>query len=124
MCIRDRDYVSYFLYQAAWVPFPFIMGFLITKICKPEMPIDGKAYFVERQKQLGAWTKDEKRTMIVLFLFITYLFTYRWHGMEMCIRDRSRTSWQMACMICSGSPQRSMRRQWGRSVGQREVRRK
>lgn len=77
------DYVSYFLYQAAWVPFPFIMGFLITKICKPEMPIDGKVYFIERQKQLGAWTKDEKRTMIVLLLFITYLFTYRWHSMDM-----------------------------------------
>ena len=59
------------------------MGFIITKICKPEKTIDGKAYFIQRQSELGSFTSDEKKTLIVLLVFMLYLFTYRWHKLDM-----------------------------------------
>ena len=46
----DMDYLTYFTYNVPWVIFPFLMGFIITKICKPEKTIDGKAYFIQRSK--------------------------------------------------------------------------
>jgi len=79
----DMDYLTYFLYNAPWIVFPFIMGIIIILTCRPEKPIDGKAYFVERQKELGRLTVDEKKTLIVLIVFMLYLFTYRWHGLDM-----------------------------------------
>ena len=79
----DMDYLTYFTYNAPWVVFPFIMAFIITKICRPEKTIDGKAYFIQRQSELGTLTSNEKKTLVVLVLFMVYLFTYRWHGLEM-----------------------------------------
>ncbi len=79
----DMDYLTYFMYNAPWLFFPFIMGFIIIKICKPEKNIDGKDYFVQRQTELGGLTADEKKTTVVLIAFMLYLFTYRWHGLEM-----------------------------------------
>lgn len=79
----DMDYLTYFLYNAPWIIFPFIMGIIIIKICKPEKNIDSKDYFVKRQGELGGLTADEKKTTIVLIAFMLYLFTYRWHGLEM-----------------------------------------
>ena len=79
----DMDYLTYFTYNVPWVIFPFLMGFIITKICKPEKTIDGKAYFIQRQSELGSFTLDEKKTLIVLLVFMLYLFTYRWHKLDM-----------------------------------------
>ena len=79
----DMDYLTYFLYNAPWVVFPFIMGFIIMKVCQPEQVIDGKDYFIQRQKELGSLSANEKKTAVLLIAFMLYLFTYRWHGLEM-----------------------------------------
>lgn len=79
----DMDYFTYFINNLAFIPFPFIMGFVITKICKPEMEINGKEYFQKRRKELGKLTSKEKRVVVVLVLFVLYLFTSQWHHMDM-----------------------------------------
>ncbi len=77
------DYFTYFKDCLAFIPFPFIMSFVITKLCKPEKPINGKEYFVKRREELGKLTKEEKRIILVLAVFVIYLFTYKWHQMDM-----------------------------------------
>lgn len=77
------DYFTFFINELPAVVFPFIMGFVITKICKPEVEINGKAYFQERRKKLGKLTGNEKRVIVVLVLLVAYLFTFQWHGQDM-----------------------------------------
>lgn len=77
------DYFTYFKHCLVFVPFPFLMGFVITRLCKPEIAINGKAYFMERQKELGRLTGQEKRVIAVLIVFVLYLFTAQWHKQDM-----------------------------------------
>lgn len=77
------DYFTHLKYGIIYLPFPFIMAFLITKFCKPEKEINGKAYFAEHQEKLGPITANEKKVILVLLLFVIYLFTYQWHKIDM-----------------------------------------
>lgn len=77
------DYFTYFKYCWVFIPFPLILGFMITRLCKPEMPVDGKAYFMEKQVKLGKMTLNDKKTLLVLLVFVLYLFTFQWHHIDM-----------------------------------------
>ena len=64
-------YFEFMKHNIVFVPFIFIMAWLLTKMFKPEKPIDGKAFFMEEQRKLGKMSMDELKTaiaMIALFL--------------------------------------------------------
>ncbi len=64
-------YFEFMKHNIVFIPFIFIMAWLLTKMFKPEKPIDGKAFFLEEQRKLGKMSKDELKTaiaMIALFL--------------------------------------------------------
>lgn len=77
------DYFTHLKYGLVYLPVPFLTGLLIMFFCKPEKEINGKAYFVEKQKELGPMGMNEKKVLGVLLLFAVYLFTFQWHGMDM-----------------------------------------
>lgn len=77
------DYFTHFKYGLVYLPVPFLTGLLIMFFCKPEKEINGKEYFIEKQKELGLMSLDSKKVLGVLIVFAIYLFTYQWHGMDM-----------------------------------------
>ena len=79
----DTNFVDYFLQMAPMVLLPFILAFIISKFMKPETPIDGKAFFKAKLKELGPMTRDDKKVLIILCVLLVYLFTNRWTGFDM-----------------------------------------
>ncbi|MGI6227740.1 MAG: SLC13 family permease [Peptococcales bacterium] len=77
------SFVEYFMQNVVFIPLIFILGFMITKVMKPEVNIDGKDYFVEQQKSLGKMSNDEKKTCFILVVLVTYLLTTNIHKMDM-----------------------------------------
>lgn len=63
------DYTTYLYHNAIFIPFGFILIFLITKIIKPEVSIDGKNYFIQEQKALGKITVPEKKRQLQFWCF-------------------------------------------------------
>jgi len=61
----------------------FFMAFVITKIFKPEKPIEGKQYFKEQYKALGKFSFKEKKVSVMLILLVTLLATSSLHGIAL-----------------------------------------
>jgi len=77
------SFTQYFYQNVVFVPLVFILGFMITKVIKPEVKIDGKDYFLEQQKLLGKLSADEKKTLLILVLLAVFLLTSNIHKMDM-----------------------------------------
>jgi di/tricarboxylate transporter len=79
----DSNFVDYFLQDLPMIVIPFILAFIITKVMKPEKPINGKEYFQAELKAMGPMTASDKKVLVVLLALLVYLFTNRWHGLDM-----------------------------------------
>ena len=79
----DMNYWTFLKHNAIFIPYVFLVGFLMTKMIKPKCPRFDKQIFVERLHELGKMNGDEKKTLAVLLALIAYLFTYQWHGLPM-----------------------------------------
>ena len=77
------DYVTYFQQNWVFIPFSFLMVVIITLILKPEKKFNGKDFFIEKQRNLGKITKEEKKLSVILILFVIFLFTNMLHGIDM-----------------------------------------
>ena len=79
----DMNYITFFLHNAIFIPYIFIVGFLITKMVKPKRTIYDKAIFIKRKEELGKITLEEKKILVVFLGLVIYLLTYQWHGLNM-----------------------------------------
>lgn len=77
------DYVSYF--KDNWVfIFPLILSVISTAfICKPKEKMKDTTFFKDKLAELGPWTKQDKKMLVILLLFILYLVTTSLHGFAM-----------------------------------------
>lgn len=79
----DTGFVDYFIQDLPLIVMPFLLAFLITKLMKPEQPINGKEYFKAQLRELGPMSRDDKKVLVVLLALLVYLFTNRWHKLDM-----------------------------------------
>lgn len=61
----------------------FLVTFLIGKMMKPEVPINGIAYFKQELTALGPMSQNDKKTLSILVLLVLYLISTQWHGLDM-----------------------------------------
>ena len=79
----DTNFVDFFVQDLPLVVLPFAMPFIITKIMKPEEPIDGKERFERQLAELGPLSKNDKKVLVVLLVLLAYLFSNRWTDWNM-----------------------------------------
>ena len=79
----NTNFIDFFIQDLPLVLLPFIMAFLITKLMKPEKPINGKAYFQQQLKELGKMTTHDKKVLVILLVLLVYLLSNRWTGWNM-----------------------------------------
>lgn len=76
----NTNFIDYFLQDLPLLLMPFLMAFIITKIMKPEQPINGKAYFQQQLKGLGKMDRNDKKVLVILTVLLVYLLLNRWIG--------------------------------------------
>lgn len=74
---------SFAFHNLIFLPLIYLIGFLLTKYFKPEIPISSKAYFREQLTLMGSIEQKEKKILMVLLLFMVYLLTESYHGFPM-----------------------------------------
>ncbi|AET70363.1 di-/tricarboxylate transporter [Desulfosporosinus orientis DSM 765] len=77
------SFTEYFYQNIVFIPLVFILGFMITKVMKPEVEINGKDYFVKQQELLGKMSADEKKTLLILVVLVVFLLTSNIHKLNM-----------------------------------------
>ena len=79
----NTNFIDFFLQDLPLVLLPFIMAFIITKMMKPEKPINGKKYFQDQLHELGKMSANDKKVLIILLILLIYLLSNRWTGWNM-----------------------------------------
>ena len=79
----DMNYITFFLHNLIFVPYVILVGFIITKMVKPERREYDRDIFREKKKKLGAVSLEEKKILTVFIGLVIYLLTYQWHGLNM-----------------------------------------
>lgn len=79
----NMDYWTFLKHNAIFIPYVFLVGFVMTLIIKPEVKKFDKELFKIKLIELGKMNVEEKKTLGVLIALIVYLFTYQWHQIPM-----------------------------------------
>lgn len=74
----NTNFIDFFIQDLPLVALPFIIAFIITRVMKPETPINGKAYFQAKLKELGPMDKNDKKVLVILLVLLAYLLSNRW----------------------------------------------
>ncbi|MGM9607998.1 MAG: SLC13 family permease [Oscillospiraceae bacterium] len=77
--VAKPGYIQFFLQNAIFIPLLFILGFMITKVMKPEKEINGKEYFQQQREALGKMTKEEIKLSVLLIVLVLALITEPLH---------------------------------------------
>ena len=77
------SYLEIIFHNLIMIPEIFIVGFILSKLFKPEKEINSKEYFRGKLAELGAWTTEEKKVIVVLIATFLFFVTNKWHGMDM-----------------------------------------
>jgi di/tricarboxylate transporter len=72
-------WVQYFYHNVPNIAWAFFTIFLITKLFKPEQPIDAKDYVHAQYKKLGKMSVPEKKGVFVTTLLLVFLLTAQYH---------------------------------------------
>ena len=84
MGLEGVSWLGYILHNGPiTIIWTYIMAFVITKIFKPEKPIEGKEFFKEQYKALGGFSFQEKKVSVILILLVVLLATSSLHGIAL-----------------------------------------
>jgi len=72
-------WVMYFYHNLPNIAWSFFTIFLITKMFKPEKPIDAKDYIQGEYQKLGKISVPEKKSIFVTFVLLVFLLTAQFH---------------------------------------------
>lgn len=79
----DMNYFILLRHNWVFIPLVYVLCFVISRIMKPETPIEAKEIFIEKRNSLGKMTIAEWKMLIILLCLIVFLFTSQWHGIDM-----------------------------------------
>ena len=77
------SYLQIVFNNIVMLPEIFIVGFILSRMFKPEKEISSKDYFKGKLAELGNWTENEKKVMGVLVVTFLFFITNKWHGLDM-----------------------------------------
>lgn len=79
----SMNFVKYLMHNAIFIPFGFIMVFIISRMFKPDIPIDSKEFFLQKRKEMGSMSREEKISAVGLALIFLYIITANIHKQDM-----------------------------------------
>ncbi|MDO4281221.1 MAG: anion permease [Peptococcaceae bacterium] len=79
----SMNFVQYLMHNAIFIPFGFIMVFIISKMFKPDIPIDSKELFKQKREELGPMSREEKVSAVGIFIIFLYIITANIHKQDM-----------------------------------------
>lgn len=68
-------YIDYLKQNAIFIPMIPLLIFLLSKMFRAEMKINGKEYYVSEQKKLGKITAAEKKATVIIVCLFLYLIS-------------------------------------------------
>lgn len=77
------NFMKYLGHNAIFVLFGLLMIVVISKMFKPDIPIDSKELFLEKRKALGTMSREEKVSAMALIIIVLYIFTANIHGLDL-----------------------------------------
>jgi solute carrier family 13 (sodium-dependent dicarboxylate transporter), member 2/3/5 len=75
-------WVQYFYHNIPNILWSFFLVFLLSKVFKPEKPIDAKDYIQKEYQKLGKLTTPEKKGIFVTILLFVFMITAQFHRIE------------------------------------------
>lgn len=79
----SMNFVQYLMHNAIFIPFGFIMILIISKMFKPDIPIDSKEFFKQKREELGPMSREEKVSAVGIFIIFLYIITANIHKQDM-----------------------------------------
>lgn len=76
-------WLGYFGHMAIYLLFYFGLFFMITKVFKADLIIEGKPFFQEKLQDMGNISASEKKALILVLLFLVYMLTGSLHKLDM-----------------------------------------
>lgn len=77
------NYVSVFIHNLCYIPFSIFCAFLIAKLCKPEVEIDGKEKLQQLLREMPPMDFTEKKVLAVMIAMVVYFITNPIHKLDM-----------------------------------------
>lgn len=84
MAVTDVSipWLTYLIHNITLLPYGFIIIFMLTKVLKPDLKIEGKQYFEKEYKALGALTTNEKKAIVLSVALFLMLLTNSIHNIQ------------------------------------------
>ncbi len=79
---KTVGWLEIFTNNVPMVFYTVLMAFVVTLMFKPEKPISGKDYFQNELSAMGSMSFDEKKSLFVTLILITFLATGKLHGID------------------------------------------
>lgn len=76
------SYTQYLINNVPYILFYFVFAFLLIKLFKPKMELQGVEYFQEEYKKLGPMTSLKKKAGLVAIVLLLFLLTSRFHHID------------------------------------------
>lgn len=76
-------FLEYAYHNAIFLPFCFLMIFVVAKMFKPDIPFQGKAYFANEYTKFGGMSTAEKKATLIVSALVLYLATMGIHNLGM-----------------------------------------
>lgn len=77
------NFVKYLMHNAIFIPFGILMIEVISKMFKPDIPIDSKELFKEKRAALGKMNREERVSAVALIIIVLYILTANIHGQDL-----------------------------------------
>ena len=79
----ELNYFNVIQHNWVFIPLVYVLAFVISKMMKPETPIEAKEVFIQKRDALGKMKKAEWKMLGILLVLILFLFTNQWHKIDM-----------------------------------------
>lgn len=73
--INDLSWVDFIKYNWPNLFFMFLMTYVISKLFRPDTPLEGRKYFEEEYAKLGKMSRKEKIAVVICLVEIAFLMT-------------------------------------------------
>lgn len=79
----SMNFVKFLTHNAIFIPFGFLMIYVISKMFKPDIQIDSKELFRQKRADLGPMSREEKISAVAVIIIFLYIITANIHKQEL-----------------------------------------
>ena len=84
MAVTDVSipWLTYLIHNITLLPYSFLIIFMLTKVLKPDVKIEGKVYFEKAYKELGKLALTEKKAIVISIVLFAMFLTSSIHNIQ------------------------------------------